>query len=54
MKTCQVVEGQFHAFLTSALDCEWSAPYIAHFTPPQESPPDTQWIGGWMSSSVAV
>jgi hypothetical protein len=50
MKTYLGVEGQLHAFLTSALDGgEWSASRLCRFTP-SERAPGTHWIGGWVGS----
>jgi hypothetical protein len=42
-----VVDIQIHIFLTSALVGELSTSRPGRFTP-EESPPCTHWIGGWV------
>jgi hypothetical protein len=43
------VEVQLHAFLTSALDGEWSASRPGRFTPTERAL-GTQWTGGWVGT----
>jgi len=47
MKMYGVMELQLHAFLTSALYCEWLASRPGCFTS-GEGAPVTDWIGDWL------
>jgi hypothetical protein len=40
--------------LTSAVDGEWSASRLLHFTPSRERTPGTHWIGGWVGPRASL